>query len=409
MRAAGIICEFDPFHLGHRYLVDSARKELSPDAVVCVMSGAFTQRGMPACWDKFARARAAVAGGADLVLELPAVYAVNSAEYFARGGVRILKGLGCVETLAFGSECGDSASLMEAAAVTVCESPQFSDALRSALSEGLSYAAAYERAVRQACPQVDARIFSGPNDTLGISYIRQIIKQDAGMDVFVVKREGALHGSSEASSPFVSGSYVRSVLALEGADPESLRTHEMIPQSTAKVLFSDGVLSFPSSEKLFALAACRILEAPEEYLSSLPEVSEGLENRLKDAVMKSSGLESLVSNLSTRRYSRARISRVLSQLILGIDRDTLEIAEKNEAAYAKVLAFNGKGAKLLRHAQKKGNIPVLSNINKNLMIDDACKKLLDIDIVSNDIYTILCGKPPAEFSDKVRVPIIMEN
>ena len=409
MRAAGIICEFDPFHNGHKYLVDAVRKDLCPDAVVCVMSGAFTQRGQPAAWDKFARARAAVMGGADLVLELPALYAVNSAEYFARGGVRVLKGLGCVEHLAFGSESGSGESLMKAAALTVSESPQFSDAVKAAIDEGLSYPAAYQKAVSSLFPQVDARLFRDPNDTLGISYIRQIIKQDAGMGVHVVKRIGAAHGSEEASSEAVSGSYVRNILSTPDAVFEDASVHAMIPESTAKVLFSEDTLGHPSGELMFAMISARILAASTEELSELPEVSEGLENRIKDAVLKATDMESLINGIVTRRYTKARVCRVLTQLLLGIDKETLSLAEKNSAAYAKVLAFNGKGAKLLRYAQEKGHVPVLSNINKNLMIDEAAGRMLAIDIRSNDIYTILCGRPPAEFSDKVRVPIIMEN
>ena len=409
MRAAGIICEFDPFHNGHKYLLDKVRQDLSPDAVVCVMSGAFTQRGCPASWDKFARAKAAVAGGADLVLELPAVYAVNSAEYFARGGVRILKGLGCVEYLAFGSECGDTESLMKAAALTVSESPQFSDAVKQAIDEGLSYPAAYQKAVASLCPQIDAQLFGSPNDTLGISYIRQIIKQDAGMVPFVVKRAGAMHGSDDDTSDIVSASLVRKALGSGALRLGYSDIQAMMPESTARILGSEGVLSFPSEYSLFAMTAARVLVSPVEAIASLPEVSEGLENRIKEAVLKAKDMDGLVSGIVTKRYTQARVRRILAQLLLGIDKELLTEAENSGAAYAKVLAFNEKGAKLLRRAQDRGSIPVLSNINKNIMIDGAANRMLAADIRSNDIYTILCGRSPAEFSDKVRVPIIIQN
>ena len=409
MKAAGIICEFDPFHNGHKYLIDSVHREISPDAVVCVMSGAFTQRGEPASWDKFARAKAAVKGGADLVLELPALYAVNSAEYFARGGVRILKGLGCVEYLAFGSESGDSDGLMKAAALTVSESPQFSDAVKEAVNEGLSYPAAYQKAVSRVYPEIDAQLFEDPNDILGISYIRQIIKQDAGMGIYVLKRAGAFHDSDDDSSEFVSASFVRKVLDTGFSNFEDALVHAMMPESTSMELNSGGVLSHPSKDRLFAMTVSCILGASGEKLSSLPEVSEGLENRIRESVYKAKDMESLAECIATKRYTQARVSRILMQLLLGIDKEVLAAAESSGAAYAKVLAFNGQGAKVLRYAQEHGNIPVLSNINKNIMIDDAANRMLAIDILSNDIYSILCGKAPEEHSDKVRVPVIMNN
>ena len=172
MTCAGIICEFDPFHNGHKYLIDKAR-EAGEDAVVCVMSGDFTQRGEPSLWDKFKRAEAAVACGADLVLELPAVYAVNSADLFARGGIRILKRLGCIDMLAFGSECADIEKLRMIAGVTAHEPEEFSLRLRELLSDGLSYAAACRKALADLYSEDLASVLDGSNDILNVCYIRE--------------------------------------------------------------------------------------------------------------------------------------------------------------------------------------------------------------------------------------------
>ncbi|MBR0129850.1 MAG: nucleotidyltransferase family protein, partial [Firmicutes bacterium] len=177
MKCAGIISEFNPFHTGHRHLIDSIREKTAPDAVVCVMSGDFVQRGMPAMWDKYIRAASAVDGGADLVLELPAVYAVSGAGQFARGGVKVLKGLGCIEYMGFGSESGDGEQLMNAASLLAKEPENFSRALKEELASGKAYPSAYSSAA--ASIGLDPVLFSGANDILALEYLKQNVLLEA--------------------------------------------------------------------------------------------------------------------------------------------------------------------------------------------------------------------------------------
>ena len=404
MDIAGIICEFDPFHNGHAYLISKAREQ-GASGIVCVMSGDFMQRGGPALCDKFLRAQAAVRCGADLVLELPAVYAVNSADFFAGGGIRVLNGLGCVDSIVFGSESGDAAKLLDIARVTAYETEEFSEALKAALGNGASYPAAYDSALAKVYPELDYSVLRGPNDTLAVCYLREIIRQEAGIEAVAVKRTGAGHGSTVVSDEYASATLIREMIQsgnegwkdlVPGAVIDILDTPDCSPEALKL-----------RNERFFAIVRHALLAAGADGLQKIPEISEGLENRLLEQASYASDIDELVEGTVSGRYTSSRVMRVLTQLILGIDKDTVAYAERNVTAYAKVLAFNGKGAEILKAAKENGAIPVYSNINKNLEPDAPELPVLDVDIRSADIYSMICGRPVAEFSDKVQVPKLL--
>ena len=401
MKTAGIICEFDPFHNGHARLIKEIR-ERGFDSVVCVMSGDFVQRGGPAMWDKFARARAAVSCGADLVLELPAVYAVNSADWFARGGVRVLKGLGCVDAIAFGSECGDAEKLARAAKQMLDEGDAFGEAIKSFLGQGESYPSAYQKAAELVFQGFDSSLLGSPNDVLALCYLRENARQKAGLQPVAVKRFGPAHGSDTAESGFASASLIRDLIL--GGSGE---WNSFVPSEALTVLGplteSPDKLTF-RSERFFALVRKQILDSSEEELSKICEVSEGLENRLKDASERAKDLNELVLGVKASRYTYARVMRVLTQLILGIDKDLLRETDGSGYAYARVLALGGRGSEVLKSAKEKGSIPVYSNINKNVPADAPELKTLGVDISSGDTYSIICGRAIAEYSDRVQIP-----
>ena len=372
MKTAGIICEFNPFHEGHKYLIDKAR-EAGAERIVCVMSGDFVQRGQPAISDKFDRAQAAVDGGADLILELPCIYAVNSADYFARGGIRILRGLGCIDTLVFGSECGDIDILQRCARQMLKESESFSEKLRELLSHGESYPYAYQSAASEVYSKECADLLDDPNNTLALCYLREIMLQKADMQAWTVKR----------SFPF-SGTRIR----------DSIR-------------YQDRQKYF--DERLFAVVRSRVLSSSVEQIAEICETSEGLEHRIVSALENADGTDSYIREIKSSRYTYAKVSRILMQLLLGITKEIVKAAEADNTAYAKVLAFNENGAEILRLAREKGSIPVISNINKNISKDSTEKRFIDIDINSSDLYSILCGRTISEYSDRVRIPVIINN
>lgn len=395
MLTAGIICEFDPFHNGHAFLFEKVRSQLGAQRIVCVMSGDLTQRGALSGWDKFDRAKAAVICGADLVLELPFAYAVSSADLFARGGIRILKSLGCVTHLAFGSESADIDMLSKCASVL---SQTDSDAVKEALGKGVSYPKALSDVLGDDAPK-------GPNDILAACYIREISLQDAGFVPFAVKREGPGHGELSECGRYASASEIRSRCKKDG----SLQScKDLIPQSAYKILSESGFTGVLAENRLFAMIRHALLvQAPEETAKT-PEVSEGLENRLKEAAANASDLDDLIKRAKSKRYTYARISRALLQLLCRETKSDIALFERSQTAYAKVLAFSGTGAQILKQAASNG-AEIISNINKYIPKDGSVSRMLALDLAASDIFSIAAGRTISKFSDKTCVPIIIKQ
>ena len=394
MLTAGVICEFDPFHKGHKHLFDELKTTYGAERIVCVMSGDLTQRGFPAGWDKFERARATVSCGADLVLELPFAYSVSSADFFARGGIRILKGLSCIDLLGFGSESGDIDALKSAASSSLSEDGLFTEKIKAELSSGKSYAFSYGKSSENS-------VFSGPNDTLAVCYLRENMLQEAGMEPAVVKRLGGCHGSAKLSERNVSATAIRSKVRREGSlDP----CRSYMPEEAYGCLKDSWFAGERAEDRLFALVRQKIVSTPAEDLAEAPEVSEGLENRLKQAVASAADLDSLIKGIKSKRYSYARIARILLQIIAGITKEDISMFESTGCCYAKVLAFNEKGSSVLKEASDAGNIDIISNVNKYRPDSSAKARMLAIDMLSADLYSIICGRPIDKYSDHICVP-----
>ena len=395
MLTAGVICEFDPFHNGHAYLFEKIRQDLGAQRIVCVMSGAFTQRGALAGWDKFDRARAAVCCGADLVLELPFAYAVSSADYFARGGIRILDSLGCVTHLAFGSESGDLERLRKSASVLSDAAAR--NALKQALRSGLPYPKAAAKAAGDDAP-------AGPNDVLASCYLNEIGDQGSSLIPFAVKRKGAGHGESALSGSFASASEIRSSCRRSG----SLETSaSLMPKAASDILSGSLFAGISAEEKLFSMIRYSVLTNTSASIAACPEVSEGLENRIKEAVKSSSDIDSLIKAVKTKRYTYARISRALIQLLCGLTASDMASFDKEKTAYAKVLAFGPAGAEILKEAALNG-AEIISNINKYVSKDDTSSSMLALDLLSQDVYSIATGRKIDQYSDKVCVPKLID-
>ena len=333
MKTAGIVSEFNPFHNGHKYLIDSVREQLAPDAVVCIMSGNFVQRGGPAILSKWDRAKMAVACGADLVVELPAVYAVSGASSFAAGAVRIMKGLK-LDAIAFGSETG---SIIE---------------LEGKLHDGL-------------ITPMDMK--NRPNDILALEYMKENKAQDAGLEEFTVCRFGAGHDSDKIGPNTASASLIRKMLT--EAD-KAAETADYMPSEAFDILCSSKLCGEEGQKLWFDLIRWAILDKIPAEIAALPAAYGGIEYRLKEAVIKAESLDDLIFRAKAKRYAYAGLSRLLTQLILGINKDTVTKADENELAYARILAFNEAGSSLLRELRKKAEIPVITNIGKN----GSCKK-----------------------------------
>ena len=364
MRVAGIICEYNPFHNGHRYHIQKTLEQA--DRCICVMSGNFVQRGEAACVNKFVRAEAAVINGADLVLELPAVFACRSAETFARGAVELLADTGIVSLLSFGSESGDLRAIQSAAAFFAQESPEFQTRLAAQLEQGRSFPAARAAAAAQ---EPFSHLLQSPNDLLGIEYCKAIVQTGARIAPLPILRKGCGHHSKTAKEHVCSAQYLR-------RNPSRLEHFS----PAAGLLRAGGFPIFSARAELILSAHLRRI-SPEE-LAQTADCSEGLEYRLKAAALEGETLEEIISLAKTKRYTRTRICRVILNSYLGITKEVFH------PEYFRVLAANRRGAELLRLIKKRGSLPVITNLSKQKIPS----KALDIDIAAGNFYALLQQK-----------------
>lgn len=337
MNIAGIICEYDPFHKGHLRQIHLLRQQLGADtAVVCVMSGNYVQRGMPAAWDKFARAEAAVACGADVVLELPLTAVLRSAEGFARAGVEILTAFGCTH-LCFGAECGSAGLLMELA--KTIDTPEARAALREGLDKGLSYAAARQAAVG------DTSVLSAPNNILGLEYCRAILHTGSSVVPLAIQRNGDYHADlPQADEP--SATAIRKLLP----DP---KWANYVPAECSQVLKDAPIYDLTFGERVM-LARLRTLS--EEDWEQTAHGSEGLWRKAMKACRRCTGYDAIVEEVKSRRYPATRIQRLLLCAFLGITAEQLTAP----LPYVRLLGFGARGRPLLRRAKDTGELVIVN-------------------------------------------------
>ena len=358
--AVAVICELNPFHYGHAYLIEKTRA-LTGEPVVAVMSGSFTQRGEVAITDKFSRARSALQNGVDLVVELPAVYASANAERFARGGVNIAKSFSDVNYLAFGCET-DDLKLLEQAAYALYDD-RVGALLSQHMKNGDYYPKAMEKAVREVLDDCVADVLTSPNNVLAVEYIRAL--KGSKIKPLPIKRTGAEHDSGVTNGKFASASLIRERLR-RGEDMSAFLPSEI------------GGITFPQNLERAMLYKLRTMTAQD--FAQLPDVSEGLENRIIDAVRKHNTVDEILSAVKTKRYTHSRLRRILICALLGITEDL----QKQNATYARVLGFSEAGAALLKSCSFK----VITSAAKTIKADGENAEFLKKDILASDVMSL---------------------
>jgi len=333
LSVVGIVCEYNPFHAGHKRQFDLIRQHFGPDAaIVCAMSGQFVQRGVPAVFDKSLRAQAALESGSDLVLELPLTYALRSAEGFAAGGVEILSPV--CDYLCFGSETADADGLMKTAEALL--SAEFSPFLKDALESGKSFPAA--RAEALARMGLDGSLLTLPNDILAVEYCKAILSQNSPMRPFPIRRGGSYH-AEEADRENPSATSLRNLLANgEGIAP-------YVPEAAAEIFRNAPRHTLEAGQR--AILA-RLRTMTESEFEALPYGSEGLWRKFMHNCRKCATVEEILTATKSKRYTRTRLDRMLMCAFLGIDAAALE----SPAPYARILAFNHRGRAILKDAKK---------------------------------------------------------
>jgi len=371
MAVVGIICEYDPFHRGHAHQFDLIRRQMPDAHIVCLMSGCFTQRGMPALHTPRSRAEAALKAGADMVLELPCAFAVRDAEHFALGGVEILTKLGFITHLCFGAE-DHAPVLIKAAQLLESPSPAFTDALKSSLAKGNAFAAAQGEALAACLGENDA--WSRPNNILALCYLRAIVRLQSPLIPLPVKREGDYHAQTLDATPWPSATAVRKAfLAGDRASACEACGYEL----------PDSPICRPEALDLLLLHQLRT--ASIEELRTLPDCTEGLENRLKSCAAQASSRHELLSLLKTRRYAHTRLNRLCAHALLEMDSALISTAHPS---YVRLLGFR-KAEKELTASLKQSQLPVIAKAADGCMDDP----LYQLDLRAYDLWALGAGLP----------------
>ena len=334
MKNVGIICEYNPFHNGHARQLRAVREQ--GGVCVCLMSGNYVQRGEPAIFDKWTRAKAAALCGADLVLELPVTYALRSAEGFAAGGVEILDRMGCIDGLCFGSETDDINIIMSTA--KALDTPEFSQKLKKELKSGVSFPTARQLALE--AMGEDGSVLETPNAILAVEYCKALLRRNSAIEPLLIHREGDYHGGTDPDAP--SASFLRTQTDWHGYVPEdALACFAGVPRH-----------SVAAGQRAW-LARLRSMEEAE--FERLPFGSEGLWRKVLSACRTEPTLEAIVQAAKSKRYTRTRLMRLLLCAYLGITEEMLA----QPAPYVRVLAVNGRGQRVLRQVKQDGELPLL--------------------------------------------------
>lgn len=421
----GIIAEYNPFHNGHAYQIAKAKELSGADYCVIAMSGDFVQRGAPAVYDKYIRTEMALTSGADLVLEIPSVFATSSAEDFASCGVTLLDRLGIVSHLCFGSECGDIDQLSQLAHILASEPEFYTEMLRERLKQGLTYPEAREWALRtylnasngadvspvraakngpKAIPEFrdsssgaqndsgpQSSILSSPNNILGIEYCKALKRLNSPMVPLTVKRSGSGYHDASLNDGFASATGIRQALRQENwldrlAGLEGLKNQ--VPEQVLPMILDNKPLFIEDFSTLLNAVLLNLAENGVR-LTDYADLSEELEARLLSMLYEFGSFEERIQKLKTRQYTYTRVSRALLHLMLGIKKVDVDAGRAlGYAPYARVLGFKRDSAALLTHIKNRGTIPLITKTAdaREILAPDAWE-MLHKDFTCSHLYS----------------------
>lgn len=389
MKVVGLITEYNPFHNGHLYHLKEAKKKTHSDYSIAIMSGNFLQRGEPALMDKWTRAKIAVENGVDLVIELPTFFALNSAEYFAKGAVSILDSLNIIDTIVFGSEHGHMDLLSNIASHLIDETDQFTNQLQIELKKGHSFPKARASALSHLLSDDLKDILNSPNNILGIEYIKWLKKLNSKIEVDTVRRTGTNYHDIHFENNIASATAVR--LELKNANYLLDAVKQVIPEGTYTHMKEYEPFIYP--ESLFPYLDYLLRVTNYDTLAKIHDISEGLENRILSSILEANSYMDLVDLTKSKRYTQTRIQRVLAKALLQVTDDYLNYSDK-DFEYMRILAMNNNGQALIKQIKKATEIPIITNLNKVKDLNTNQQKLLDLDIKASNLYALLQGQRP---------------
>ena len=385
-KVLGIIAEYNALHNGHIYHLQSAKSQTESDYVVAILTGNFTQRGNTSLLNKWEKTNVALRNGVDLVIELPTIYSISSAENFANGAIKILDTIGIVDYLAFGMENPDLTNMLKIAKTLTSEPSKYKKLLNFELDKGLSYSKSVQNAIMHFYGDATyADYFKGSNNVLAIEYLKALRKNKSKITPIGIKREKVYYNSNKIIDEFASSSGIRRLLMRSDyADIRKVTpkySYEVLMENIKNGTYVKDIQSFSN------IIFYKLRNMSLDQLRNVPEVSEGLENALKNEARETNNLITFVNNVKSKRYSQNRIQRILLYILLDITIKDMEMSKK-VIPYIRVLGFNESGRKLLSEINWRANTITSvkrfeeSNINKKY------KTMLDIDKRATDIYTL---------------------
>lgn len=407
MNISGIIVEYNPLHNGHLYHINKTKELTNSDVLISVMSGNFAQRGIPSTVDKWTKTKMALNSGVDLVIELPTIYSVSSAEFFSYGAVSLLNSLGVVDSICFGSEHGDICDINSISNILSKEPIAFKTLLKTYLSKGKGYPIARANAlydyVINSKIDMSSTLFhdflNSSNNILGIEYCKSLIKLNSSIKPYTLKREGASFNSNNLHAEFSSATAIRKFMK-ENGSVDKLKGH--VPSSVlAEIqnLYSNNY-KFAFEDSMFPYIKHKCLTS-KNSLENLPDVSEGLHNKILKSLQSNISYSSALEDMKSRRYTYTRLSRILCQYFIGFDDFDTKKLRSMPSPYARVLGFNSKGKSILKSIKSNSSIPLYTKIPKTL------SETLKLDIQSTGAYSLI-NNSLAYNSDYLISPIIID-
>lgn len=397
MKITGIVCEYNPFHNGHLYHLKKTR-ENGATHIVAVMSGNYVQRGDTAVMDKFERAKLAVKGGADLVIEIPTVYALSSAEFYAKGAIYILDSLGCVDEISFGSEAGSVSELEKAAEIAdECSGvPELEEYLKS----GMSYPNAINTMIYSSYGKKLSNrisdILASPNNVLAVEYLKALRRLNSSITPFTIQRKSAAHDSMTVLDGISSASYIRKCMN-EKSDFSGL-VPAYVSQAYINAYSAGKTADISNLERIIIY---KLRTSSPEELREIPDVGQGLEYRILAAADKNN-LDEIFMTIKTKRYTMARIKRILLNMLIGVKKSDLEILPP----YGRILAVTERGRDILSKAKNTGKIPFATSLSKLAQTSDDAERFAKLEGTASDIYALSqtkIGKGQSDYKARIGI------
>lgn len=399
MKILGIIAEYNPFHYGHKHHLESSIKKTNADYSIAVISGSFLQRGEPSLVDKWTKAKMAIDNGFDLVIELPFIYSTQSAEYFAYGGVKLLDSLNIIDYISFGSESDDLKELSHIAKILNREPESYTEFLKDNLSEGLSYSRSRSNAIEQYINSKNinnnidyAHILKQSNNILAIEYLKALYKIDSKIKPISIKRIGSDYKDLSISNQFSSATSIRNLIKKNGI----ASAKEFVPEKTYLALeeYIAKYRNFNYLENYRDIIVYLLRTTSSEKMKTLLNIEEGLENRFIDKAFRYNDLETIIEEVSSKRYPKTRIQRILIHLLHSLYSHDFFEAEKNYPSYIRVLGLNKNGFKILNKIKSSSDISIINKFaNYKDLKDESINKVINYDKISSDIFTLGLDNP----------------